>query len=77
HRLKKTRHPVRSAISKLQIARSVLWWVTTWESLVLQIFLFYCLLPIIAFYFCKPLSLPGSGELVDFPWSRWGRGVYQ
>ncbi|RPB20375.1 hypothetical protein L211DRAFT_525347 [Terfezia boudieri ATCC MYA-4762] len=28
HRLKKTRHPVRSAISKLQIARSVLWWVT-------------------------------------------------
>ncbi|RPB20330.1 hypothetical protein L211DRAFT_893659, partial [Terfezia boudieri ATCC MYA-4762] len=37
HRLKKTRHPVRSAISKLQIARLVLWWVTTWESLVLQI----------------------------------------
>ncbi|RPB27304.1 hypothetical protein L211DRAFT_772813, partial [Terfezia boudieri ATCC MYA-4762] len=40
HRLKKTRHPVRSAISKLQIARSVLWWVTTWESLVLQVLFF-------------------------------------
>ena len=35
HRLKKTRHPVRSAISKLQIARLVLRWVTTRESLVL------------------------------------------
>ncbi|RPB19787.1 hypothetical protein L211DRAFT_895923 [Terfezia boudieri ATCC MYA-4762] len=40
HRLKKTRHPVRSAISKLQIARLVLWWVTTWESLVLQMIFF-------------------------------------
>ena len=37
HRLKKTRHPVRSAISKLQIARSVLRWVTTREYLVLQV----------------------------------------
>ena len=35
HRLKNTRHPVRSAISKLQIARLVLEWVTIWESLVL------------------------------------------
>ena len=40
HRLKKTRHPVRSAISKLQIARLVLRWVTTRESLVLQVILF-------------------------------------
>ena len=39
HRLKKTRHPVRSAISKLQIARLVLQWVTMWESLVLQVVL--------------------------------------
>ena len=37
HRLKNTRHPVRSAISKLQIARLVLRWVTTWESLVSQV----------------------------------------
>ena len=35
HRLKSTRHPVRSAISKLQIARLVLEWVTIWEPLVL------------------------------------------
>ena len=37
HRLKNTRHPVRSAISKFQIARLVLLWVTTSESLVLWI----------------------------------------
>ena len=37
HRLKKARHPVRSAISKLQIARPVLQWVTMRESLVLQV----------------------------------------
>ena len=37
HRLKKARHPVRSAISKLQIARLVLQWVTMRESLVLQV----------------------------------------
>ncbi|RPB22160.1 hypothetical protein L211DRAFT_789294 [Terfezia boudieri ATCC MYA-4762] len=33
HRLKNSRHPVRSTISKLQIARLVLRWVTTRESL--------------------------------------------
>jgi hypothetical protein len=35
HRTVKTRLPVRSAIFKHCIARLVLWWVTTWESLVL------------------------------------------
>ena len=37
HRLKRTRYPVCSAISKLQIARLVLHWVTMRESLVLQV----------------------------------------
>ncbi|RPB27745.1 hypothetical protein L211DRAFT_890823, partial [Terfezia boudieri ATCC MYA-4762] len=56
HRLKKTRHPVRSAISKLQIARSVLWWVTTWESLVLQVLFFLivcCLLLLFTLHFAR------------------------
>jgi hypothetical protein len=35
HRTLKTRLPVRSALVKQCIARLVLWWVTTWESLVL------------------------------------------
>ena len=37
YRLKRTRHPVCSAISKLQIARSVLRWMSMRESLVLQV----------------------------------------
>jgi hypothetical protein len=35
HRTLKSRLPVRSALVKQCIARLVLWWVTTWESLVL------------------------------------------
>jgi hypothetical protein len=35
HRTLKARLPVRSALVKQCIARLVLWWVTTWESLVL------------------------------------------
>ena len=38
HRLKKTGHPVRSAIHKLQIGRLVVGWVTTSESLLLYVF---------------------------------------
>lgn len=39
HRLKRTRHPVRSAISKLQIGRLVVKWVTISEYLLLYVFL--------------------------------------
>ena len=38
HRLKKTGHPVRSAIHKLEIGRLVVGWVTTSESLLLYVF---------------------------------------
>ena len=40
HRLKKTGHPVRSAIHKLEIGKLVLGWVTTRESLLSYVFLF-------------------------------------
>ena len=40
HRLKGTGHPVRSAIHKLEIGRSVVGWVTTSESLLLYVFEF-------------------------------------
>ena len=38
HRLRKTGHPVRSAIHKPQIGRLVVGWVTTSESLLLYVF---------------------------------------
>ena len=41
HRLKKTRHPVRSANVKLQIDLLVVGWVTTSESRLLYISLFF------------------------------------
>jgi hypothetical protein len=41
HRLKKTGHPVRSAIHKLQIGRLVVGWVTTSEYLLLYVFAFH------------------------------------
>ena len=41
HRLVKTGHPVRSAILKHQIGRSVVEWVTISESLLLYVF-FFC-----------------------------------
>ena len=41
HRLVRTGHPVRSAILKHQIGRSVVGWVTTSESLLLYVFLSY------------------------------------
>ena len=37
HRLRRTGHPVRSAIHKPQIGRSVVGWVTTSESLLLYV----------------------------------------
>ena len=37
HRLRKTGHPVRSAIHKPQIGRLVVGWVTTSESLLLYV----------------------------------------
>ena len=37
HRLVRTGHPVRSAILKHQIGRSVVGWVTTSESLLLYV----------------------------------------
>ncbi|KAG9903942.1 hypothetical protein KCU98_g22385, partial [Aureobasidium melanogenum] len=40
HSQLKTGHPVRSAIHKQLNGRLVLRWVTTWESLLLFIFLF-------------------------------------
>ena len=39
HRLVRTGHPVRSAILKHQIGRSVVGWVTTSESLLLYVYL--------------------------------------
>ena len=41
HRLKRTGHPVRSAIHKLQIGRLVVGWVTTSEYLLLYVFVFF------------------------------------
>jgi len=43
HRFKRTGHPVRSAIHKLEIGRLVVGWVTTSEYLLLYVFLFCCL----------------------------------
>ncbi|KAH0313576.1 hypothetical protein KCU71_g6912, partial [Aureobasidium melanogenum] len=43
HSQLKTGHPVRSAIHKQLNGRLVLWWVTTWESLLLYVLLFFCL----------------------------------
>ncbi|KAH0023475.1 hypothetical protein KCU78_g5403, partial [Aureobasidium melanogenum] len=37
HSQLKTGHPVRSAIHKQLNGRLVLWWVTTWESLLLYV----------------------------------------
>ncbi|KAJ9156913.1 hypothetical protein NKR19_g4034 [Coniochaeta hoffmannii] len=42
HRRLKTRDPVRSPIDKQTIARLVLGWVTTGESLVLYVFWIFC-----------------------------------
>ena len=43
HRLRRTGHPVRSAIHKPQIGRLVVGWVTTSEYLLLYVFLsFFC-----------------------------------
>jgi hypothetical protein len=41
HRLEKMRDPVRSPISKLQIGRLVVGWVTTSEYLLLYVFWFF------------------------------------
>jgi hypothetical protein len=38
HRFKRTGHPVRSAIHKLEIGRLVVGWVTTSEYLLLYVF---------------------------------------
>ncbi|KAG9762872.1 hypothetical protein KCU73_g1709, partial [Aureobasidium melanogenum] len=40
HSQLKTGHPVRSAIHKQLNGRLVLWWVTTWESLLLYVLQF-------------------------------------
>jgi hypothetical protein len=41
HRLRRTGHPVRSAIHKPQIGRLVVGWVTTSEYLLLYVFFFF------------------------------------
>ncbi|KAH0360315.1 hypothetical protein KCU65_g9485, partial [Aureobasidium melanogenum] len=41
HSQLKTGHPVRSAIHKQLNGRLVLRWVTTWESLLLYVLLFF------------------------------------
>ncbi|KAG9840867.1 hypothetical protein KCU98_g9095, partial [Aureobasidium melanogenum] len=41
HSQLKTGHPVRSAIHKQLNGRLVLRWVTTWESLLLYVFVFF------------------------------------
>jgi hypothetical protein len=46
HRLRRIGHPVRSAIHKPQIGRSVVGWVTTSESLLLYVFAIYFFLPV-------------------------------
>lgn len=40
HRLRRTEHPVRSAVRKPQIGRLVVQWVTMSESLLLYVFAF-------------------------------------
>jgi hypothetical protein len=47
HRLRRIGHPVRSAIHKPQIGRLVVGWVTTSEYLLLYVFMFFLLLPMI------------------------------
>ena len=59
HRLKGTGHPVRSAIHKLEIGRSVVGWVTTSESLLLYVFCFVLSRPLILF----GKSLPDPADI--------------
>ncbi|KAG9998148.1 hypothetical protein KCU78_g16586, partial [Aureobasidium melanogenum] len=53
HSQLKTGHPVRSAIHKQLNGRLVLRWVTTWESLLLYVFFFFCIS--ILFGSCKSI----------------------
>ena len=58
HRLRRTGHPVRSAIHKPQIGRSVVGWVTTSESLLLYVHLLFAIFSIgrsflESFCFCR------------------------
>jgi hypothetical protein len=46
HRLRRTGHPVRSAIHKPQIGRLVVGWVTTSEYLLLYVFAFACIIAV-------------------------------
>ena len=54
HRLVRTGHPVRSAILKHQIGRSVVEWVTVSESLLLYVLAFF-----LALWILVELSLEG------------------
>jgi hypothetical protein len=49
HRLKRTGHPVRSAIHKLQIGRLVVGWVTTSEYLLLYVFFPFFFFPFLVY----------------------------
>jgi hypothetical protein len=51
HRLRRIGHPVRSAIHKPQIGRLVVGWVTTSEYLLLYVFMFFLLLPMIVWLY--------------------------
>ena len=70
HRLRRTGHPVRSAIHKPQIGRSVVGWVTTSESLLLYVFevlsliFLYFLLRCLICVFWR--AVPGCGGVAGF-----------
>ena len=57
HRLKKTGHPVRSAIHNLEIGGLVVGWVTTSEYPLLYVF----------FFFITYLLFRGGERLVNLP----------
>ena len=59
HRLRRIGHPVRSAIHKPQIGRLVVGWVTTSESLLLYVFLFFWTFGI---YHLVPFVDAGNGH---------------
>ncbi|KAG9648759.1 hypothetical protein KCU64_g9681, partial [Aureobasidium melanogenum] len=55
HSQLKTGHPVRSAIHKQLNGRLVLRWVTTWESLLLYVFVFFLFVLLTGFFFPRPV----------------------
>ena len=73
HRLVRTGHPVRSAILKHQIGRSVVGWVTTSESLLLYVFCFVAGSCGVDGARMGPAMWWGGGAAADAPGLTFGR----